>query len=436
MLALVISLLSLMAFSFASAASLEPPRVASYAGYTRLVFDVPTNGTYRLEPLGAALRLTLFGNSVLSKTVRLGKPEVSGYTLENGGGNVVVSIATPQGVSSRRGVRVQRLGAMAGKTGFRLVLDFSGAFADISPLPNVTIAKSKIPNATIVLDPGHGGNDVGALGNGLREADLNLQLSFRIKKWLEQAGVLVEMTRTTSATFSNDKRTDLEARVQATRGKTAFVSVHANAIERRSWNSVFGMEVFYFDWARRSPWLVAAAPEPGAASLTATNPASLTATNPDGLPATNPADLPDPETQLEPITNFALNPSTPETPITPEQNGFGSWQPLPETAGLTAPLLLALDRESASKDLAAQVLSNMLGATGAASRGVQVSDFYVIRRSFCPAILLEMGFVTHPIEAAQLKNSNYLERLAYGVAVGIVGYLDGMAVSLEVAPPK
>jgi N-acetylmuramoyl-L-alanine amidase len=413
MLALVISLLSLMAFSFASAASLEPPRVASYAGYTRLVFDVPTDGTYRLEPLGAALRLTLFGNSVLPKTVRLGKPEVSGYTLENGGGNVVVSIVTPQGVSSRRGVREQRLGATPGKTGFRLVLDFSGAFADISPLPNVVIPKSKIPNASIVLDPGHGGNDVGALGNGLREADLNLQLSFRVKKWLEQAGVLVEMTRTTNTTFSNDKRSDLEARVQTSRGKTAFVSVHANAIERRSWNSIFGMEVFYFDWGRRNPWLVAAAPEPKAAI----------------------SDLPEPEPPLEPITNYALNPSTPETPVTPEQNGFGSWQPLPET-GVVAPLLLALDRESASKDLAAQVLSNMLGATGAASRGVQVSDFYVIRNSLCPAILLEMGFVTHPIEAAQLKNSNYLERLAYGVALGIVGYLDGMATPLEVAQPK
>jgi N-acetylmuramoyl-L-alanine amidase len=412
MLHLVNVLLCFFAFSIASAASLEPPRVASYVGYTRLVFDVPSDGTYRLEPLGAALRLTLFGNSVLPKTVRLGKPEISGYTLENGGGNAVVSIITPQGVSSRRGVRVQRLGATPGKTGFRLVLDVSGAFADISPLPAVVLPKTKFPNASIVLDPGHGGNDLGALGNGLREADLNLQLSFRVKKWLEQAGVLVEMTRTTNSTFSNNKRSDLEARVQTSSGKTAFVSVHANAIERRSWNTTFGMEVFYFDWTRRSPWLVTAAPEPKVAEPEPTN-----------LP----------ESPLEPITNIALTPSTPETPVTPEQNGFGTWTPLPEpqSVPVAAPLLLALDRESASKDLAAQVLSNMLGTTGAASRGVQVADFYVIRNSLCPAILLEMGFVTHPIEAAQLKNTNYLERIAYGVAVGIVGYLDGLTASLE-----
>jgi N-acetylmuramoyl-L-alanine amidase len=379
---LVFFVFCLVGFAVAQAASLEPPRVASHAGYTRLVFDVPASSEYRLEPLGAALRLTLYGTSVTAKTVRLGKPEVSGYTLENGGGNAVVSIATPQGVSSRRGVRVQRLVASAGKTGFRLVLDFSGAFADISPLPKVAALQAKTAQASIVLDPGHGGNDSGALGNGLREAELNLQVSFRMKKWLEQAGVNVEMTRTTSATFSNDKRSDLNARVQMSRGKTAFVSVHANAIERRSWNKTYGMEVFYFDWTRRSPWLVSAAPEPRATDQS--------------------SDL---EPPLEPITNFALEPSTPDTQITPEQNGFGSWQPLPEVQSqpMVTPLPPILNRELASKDLAARVLSNMLGATGATSRGVQVSDFYVIRNSQCPAILLEMGFITHPVEAEQLK---------------------------------
>jgi N-acetylmuramoyl-L-alanine amidase len=414
----------LVGFATTQAASLEPPRVASYAGYTRLVFDVPANGEYRLEPLGAALRLTLYGNSVTTKTVRLGKPEVSGYTLENGGGNAVVSIITPQGVSSRRGVRVQRLEASIGKTGFRLVLDFSGAFADVSPLPKVAALATKAQKASIVLDPGHGGNDPGALGNGLREAELNLQVSFRIKRLLEQAGVSVEMTRTTSATFSNDKRSDLNARVQMSRGKTAFVSVHANAIERRSWNSTYGMEVFYFDWTRRSPWLVSAAPEPRASE-------------PSSLPEPDSASdaMSAAEPPLEPITNFALAPSTPDTSVTPEQNGFGSWQPLPEVQSqpVAAPLLPILDREIASKDLAARVLSNMLGATGAASRGVQVSDFYVIRNSQCPAILLEMGFVTHPVEAQQLKNSNYLERIAYGTAVGILEYLDGLSTSVEVS---
>lgn len=403
--------------SGAYAASLEPPRVASYAGYTRLVFDVPSNSDYRLEPLGAALRLTIFGNSVLAKTVRLGKPEVSGYSLENGSGNVLVSIATPQGVSSRRGVRVQRLAAILGKTGFRLVLDFSGAFADISPLPNLALPKTKLQNASVVLDPGHGGNDPGALGNGLQEAALNLQVSFKIKKWLEQAGVSVEMTRTTASTFSNNKRADLEARVERSRGKTAFVSVHANAIERRSWNSVYGMEVFYFDWVRRSPWMVFPTPEPKAAA------------------ASVPEPSPPPETP-EPLTNYALAPSTTETPITPEQNGFGTWQPMPEeqTLGnLATPLLPLLDRQSASKDLAARVLSNMLGATGAASRGVQTSDFYVIRNSECPAILLEMGFITHPVEALHLRNSNYLERVSYGVAVGILEYLDGLLAPVDLA---
>lgn len=79
----------------------------------------------------------------------------------------------------------------------------------------------------LVLDPGHGGSDPGAVGNGLREKDLTLDICKRIKKYLENdyTGINVYMTRTT------DKYLSLSQRAQYANNKKAdlFVSVHINA---------------------------------------------------------------------------------------------------------------------------------------------------------------------------------------------------------------
>lgn len=79
----------------------------------------------------------------------------------------------------------------------------------------------------IVLDPGHGGSDPGAVGNGLREKDLTLDICKRVKKYLESnyTGIKIHMTRT------NDKYLSLSQRAQFANSKKAdlFVSVHVNA---------------------------------------------------------------------------------------------------------------------------------------------------------------------------------------------------------------
>ena len=79
----------------------------------------------------------------------------------------------------------------------------------------------------IVLDPGHGGSDPGAVGNGLREKDLTLDICKRIKKYLDNnyTDINVYMTRTT------DKYLSLSQRAQFANSKKAdlFVSVHINA---------------------------------------------------------------------------------------------------------------------------------------------------------------------------------------------------------------
>lgn len=93
---------------------------------------------------------------------------------------------------------------------------------------------------TIVVDAGHGGKDTGAIGNGLREKDVALDVSLKLKSKLEKAGANVIMTRT------NDTYYSLSERVNVSNASNAdlFISIHINAADA---NSASGIETFYFD---------------------------------------------------------------------------------------------------------------------------------------------------------------------------------------------
>ncbi|MFM1900915.1 MAG: N-acetylmuramoyl-L-alanine amidase [Cyanobacteriota bacterium] len=94
----------------------------------------------------------------------------------------------------------------------------------------------------VVIDPGHGGPDPGAVGiAGLRETDVVLDISFQVAQLLEAKGVQVTMTRTADVDVDLPPRVALANRV----GATAFVSIHANAISM-SRPEVNGIETFYF----------------------------------------------------------------------------------------------------------------------------------------------------------------------------------------------
>lgn len=78
----------------------------------------------------------------------------------------------------------------------------------------------------IYLDPGHGGSDPGAVGNGLREKDLTLDIGLRARNYLTtNFNVYVRMSRTTDVTRSLTYRTD-DANAW---GADIFVSIHINA---------------------------------------------------------------------------------------------------------------------------------------------------------------------------------------------------------------
>lgn len=92
----------------------------------------------------------------------------------------------------------------------------------------------------VVIDPGHGGPDVGATRNGIYEKDIVLAMSGRLGRILQQMGYAVVYTRT------EDIDLDLEPRVQiAERSRASvFVSVHVNSLEANA-SQVSGIETYH-----------------------------------------------------------------------------------------------------------------------------------------------------------------------------------------------
>ena len=127
--------------------------------------------------------------------------------------------------------------------------------SDKIELPLAIKAKSKfrtgggIKDKIITLDPGHGGSDPGAIGaSGLKEKQITLEISMRVKELLEKEGAKVYMTRTTdkdvySANASD--RAELQARVNVAEKNNSdlFISLHINSSVNKN---VGGFSSYYY----------------------------------------------------------------------------------------------------------------------------------------------------------------------------------------------
>lgn len=99
----------------------------------------------------------------------------------------------------------------------------------------------------VMIDPGHGGQDPGAIGiGGLQEKDVILPISIMVKQYLEQQGIQVSLTRDSDFFVSLDGRTTMANRA----GADLFVSIHANAISM-SRPEVNGVETYYYQSGQR-----------------------------------------------------------------------------------------------------------------------------------------------------------------------------------------
>lgn len=96
----------------------------------------------------------------------------------------------------------------------------------VEPISNSSLAVALSGGSKeIVLDPGHGGTEPGAMRNGIYEKDINLAVAKLVRKYVQAAGINVVMTRTDDATLSLGQRTDITDKEKP----SIFVSVHVNS---------------------------------------------------------------------------------------------------------------------------------------------------------------------------------------------------------------
>jgi N-acetylmuramoyl-L-alanine amidase len=105
--------------------------------------------------------------------------------------------------------------------------------------PSISVPSNR-GRGVVVIDPGHGGRDVGAVGNGIYEKNVVLPIALQLGRALQQLGYSVVYTRT------NDVELDLEPRVQMADNVKGdvFVSIHANSLATRA-AEVSGIETYH-----------------------------------------------------------------------------------------------------------------------------------------------------------------------------------------------
>ncbi|MBO6961040.1 MAG: N-acetylmuramoyl-L-alanine amidase [Prochlorococcus marinus CUG1438] len=104
------------------------------------------------------------------------------------------------------------------------------------------LPKVKQGKFSVVIDPGHGGPDPGAIGiNGIRETDVVLEVSKIVQKLLSDKGVKVRLTRKNEVDLDLPPRVSIANRFDA----DIFVSIHANA-SRGKRKDINGLETFYY----------------------------------------------------------------------------------------------------------------------------------------------------------------------------------------------
>ena len=216
----------------------------------------------------------------------------------------------------------------------------------------------------IVIDPGHGGSDSGAVGNGLKEKNVVLATSKKLGALLAKRGYRVLYTRSTDVFINLRSRTAFAAKKNA----DMFISIHANAAPNASSAlKMSGVETFFLSPARSERSKNAAALE-------------------------NKGDLED-------MTTFSKQ-----------------------------TFLNFLNREKiiSSNKLAIDIQSYMLSSVKKSFKskdgGVREAPFWVLVGATMPAVLVEIGYITHPDEGKNLGKSAYQDRIAQGIANGVDAY--------------
>jgi len=223
-------------------------------------------------------------------------------------------------------------------------------------------AKSLPPNKVIVIDPGHGGKDAGAVGTKTKyEKRVVLSIALKTGKILQRRGYKVFYTRT------KDKFIKLRDRTKYANKKNAdlFLSIHANASNKKS---LHGIETFFLSPAR---------------SKRSKNVAAL-----------------ENKSDIEEMDYFSKQAFL---------NVFNREK-------IIAANKLALDVQQGMLNRTRSKYSNIRDG------GVREAPFWVLVGAQMTSILIETGYMSNKIERTRMFTSKYQDLLAKGIADGIDSY--------------
>ena len=238
--------------------------------------------------------------------------------------------------------------------------------AEKKPLPISSGSTSK-GSGIVVIDPGHGGKDPGAVANGLKEKDINLAVARKLAAVLKKKGIDARLTRNSDVYLTLQERTNLANKWNA----EVFLSIHANALPKG--RHATGMEIY----------LMALPTDKDAMQLALIENRDMAEGNGETSKAA--------DSRTKMLLNILGN---------MQQNAKIS-----ESTGFAEHLFAA-------------------GQGGKIQmRRVAQAPFFVLRGAAMPAVLIETGFLTEKSESRMLSDGAYQDRMASSLAEGVAGFL-------------
>jgi len=330
--------------------------VVHLQGITTVVFELPEEPRYRIDERPGAVVVEVTGDTLEGESVpRVDEPLVE--SIEIGGRRIVLRLAPGAGADSY---------TLASP--FRLVFDVHPAAATGpgEAVPELEAPPPREGVRTIVLDPGHGGSETGAIGpSGVAEKELTLRLARSLKERLETGlGVRVVLTRDEDASLPLETRTAIANQNKA----DLFVSLHLNSALGAA---ARGAETYFLS--------ATPSDERAARSAAAEN---------------RPA----------------------------EEGGAGAGDdPLHELQLMLWDLAQS-HFLSQSQRLATLIQGELNSALALRDRGVKQAPFVVLMGAAMPAVLVELGFLSNPEEEERLQDPAYRSELTAALARAIGRY--------------
>jgi N-acetylmuramoyl-L-alanine amidase len=221
------------------------------------------------------------------------------------------------------------------------------------------------PAFVAVVDPGHGGEQEGASGPGtLREKQLTLQIARRVARRLERLGGQVILTRAGDETVPLARR----AALATARKADLFLSIHLNSMPGKGRARIRGVETYF---------LSADASDASAKAVAA----------------------------RENADRLAGEERDPDDPVAGILDSLGDAEALEE-----------------SSRLAYAIHDRLVKRVKAEDRGVKQAPFYVLAGARMAAVLIEVGFLSHPQESRRLAQAAYQDEVAAAIAEGVAAW--------------